>query len=66
MRKLGYGERHVSTDRLIPFIPVAKSEKDDVKAEVEFITAPKFSKRVKDSLIGREIKVNEIEYFETL
>ena len=66
VRKLGYGERHVSMDRMIPFVPIVKDAADDLKAEVEFITDPRVSKKLIDQLIGREIKVNEIENFNLL
>ena len=34
VRRLGYGERHVSMDRLIPFVPVVKDATGSIKAEV--------------------------------
>lgn len=66
VRKLGYGERHVSMDRMTPFVPVVKDAADNLKAEVEFITDPLVSKKVIDKLVGREIKINEIENFNLL
>lgn len=41
VQRLGYGERHASMDRLIPFVPIVKDASGDAKAEVEFITDPK-------------------------
>jgi len=66
VRKKGYGEHHVSMDRSVPFVPVVRVEKGDLKADVEFITAPETPETVKQKLVGREIKVNEIEDFELL
>jgi hypothetical protein len=66
LRKLGYGERHVSMDRMIPFVPIVKDAADDLKAEVEFITDPQVSKKLIYQLVGREIKINEIENFNLL
>jgi Protein of unknown function (DUF3620). len=66
VRKLGYGERHVSMDRMIPFVPIVKDAADDLKAEVEFITDPQVSKKLIYQLVGREIKINEIENFNLL
>jgi len=63
VRKKHYGEHHVSIDRDIPFVPVVRLEKGDLRADVEFITAPETSERVRVNLIGREIKINEIENF---
>jgi len=61
--RLGYGERHVSMDRLIPFVPIVKDITGSLKSEVEFITDPKVSKKIIDRIIGQEIKINEIENF---
>jgi len=64
--RLGYGERHVSMDRLTPFVPVVKDMSGFLKAEVEFIADPKVSKKIIDQIVGREIKINEIENFNLL
>ena len=66
VRRLGYAEHHVSMDRLIPFVPVAKDTNGLLKAEVEFIADPTLSKNIRDKIVGREIKVNEIENFSIL
>ena len=50
-------------DRLIPFVPVAKDTNGLLKAEVEFIADPKLPKNIRDKIVGREIKINEIENF---
>ena len=63
VQKLGYGEWHVSMDRMIPFIPIVKDVDGDLKAEVEFITDPKVQKDVVNKIIGTAIKVNEIKHF---
>ncbi len=66
VRKLGYGEHHISMDRPIPFVPVVKSPEGLEKADVEFISIPKPPKYIKEKLIGKEIKVNEIKNFNVL
>ena len=66
VRRLGYGERHVSMDRMVPFVPIVKDSSGFLKAEVEFITDPRVSKKVIDQIVGREIKINEIENFNML
>ncbi|MDD4202191.1 MAG: hypothetical protein PHQ52_01860 [Candidatus Omnitrophica bacterium] len=63
VRKLGYGERHISMDRMIPFVPIVKDSTGDLKAEVEFITDPKMPKDFVKKLIGTDIKINEIKHF---
>lgn len=66
VRKLGYGERHVSMDRMIPFVPVVKDAGGDLEAEIEFITDSKFPKEIVKAVVGQEIKINEIENFSIL
>lgn len=66
VQRLGYGERHVSMDRLIPFVPIVKDSSGDAKAEVEFITDPKVSRKVINKIVGQEIKINEIRHFSLL
>lgn len=66
VQRLGYGERHVSMDRLVPFVPIVKDAEGSLKAEVEFIADPKVSRKIIDKIIGREIKINEIENFSLL
>ena len=66
VQKLGYGERHVSMDRMIPFVPIVKDTVGDLKAEVEFITDPKVPRAFVNKIIGPEIKINEIEHFSLL
>lgn len=66
VRKLGYGERHVSMDRMFPFVPIVKDAAGKVKAEVEFITDPKVPKKILNKLVGQEIKINEIQHFSLL
>lgn len=66
VRKLGYGERHVSMDRMTPFVPVVKDSTGFLKAEVEFITDPKVPKKIIYQVVGREIEINEIENFNLL
>lgn len=66
VRKLGYGERHVSMDRMTPFVPVVKDSSGSLKAEVEFITDPKVPKTIIYQVVGREIEINEIENFNLL
>jgi len=66
VRKLGYGERHVSMDRLIPFVPIVKGEDSAKKAEVEFIIDQEAPKDIKEKIVGKEIKINEICQFNIL
>ena len=66
VRKLGYSERHVSMDRLVPFVPIAKGKEENEKAEVEFITILNPPKHVHEKLVGKEIKMNNIKHFEIL
>jgi hypothetical protein len=66
IRRLGYGERHVSMDRMVPFVPVAKGKEDNERAEVEFITILNPPKYVHEKLVGKEIKLNTILHFEIL
>ena len=63
VQRLGYGERHFSMDRMIPYVPIVKNLAGDLKAEVEFITDPGVSRSVVSKIVGREIKINEIENF---
>ncbi|MBU4304810.1 MAG: hypothetical protein KJ893_04190 [Candidatus Omnitrophica bacterium] len=66
VQRLGYGERHVSMDRMVPFIPIVKDLEGDLKAEVEFITDPKVPRKIVDKIIGTAIKINEIKHFSLL
>lgn len=66
IQKLGYGERHVSMDRMIPFVPIVKDAIGNLKAEVEFITDPKVPRAAVNKIIGPEIKINKIEHFNLL
>ena len=66
VRMLNYGERHVSMDRMYPFVPVVQLPSASLKAEVEFITDPKVPKKAIEQLIGGAIKINEIENFHLL
>lgn len=67
VRKLDYGERHVDMGRMSsPFVPIAKGEEENEKAEVEFITILNPPKHVHEKLVGKEIKLNNIKHFEIL
>jgi hypothetical protein len=66
VQRLGYGERHVSMDRMIPFVPVVKDTSQGIKAEVEFITDPKVPRQLIHKIVGQEIKINEIQHFNLL
>ena len=66
VQRLGYGERRVSMDRMIPFVPIVKDAAGDLKAEVEFITDPKIPRKVVDKIIGTAIKINEVKHFSLL
>jgi len=64
VKKLGYSERHVDMGRMVPFVPVAKGKEANEKAEVEFITVLNPPKHIHEKLVGKEIKLNTIRYFE--
>ncbi|MBI4430958.1 MAG: hypothetical protein HY587_04525 [Candidatus Omnitrophica bacterium] len=66
VRKERYGEHHISMDRSVPFVPVVRLGKSDLRADVEFITAPETPEMVKSKLVGKEIKINEINDFNIL
>ena len=66
VQKLGYGEHHVSMDRLYPFVPIAKGNDGSEQADVEFLTDLKGLKGIQETLLGKEIKINEIKHFELL
>jgi len=66
VQRLGYGERHVSMDRMVPFVPIVKDASGDLKAEVEFITDPKVPRKIVNKIVGQEIKINEIQNFSLL
>lgn len=66
VRRLGYGERHVSMDRMVPFVPIAKGKEANERAEVEFITILNPPSHVHEKLVGKEIKLNNIKHFEIL
>lgn len=66
VRMLHYGERHISMDRMYPFVPVIQLHSSSLKAEVDFITDPTVSRKVIEQLIGSAIKINEIENFHLL
>lgn len=66
VQKLGYGERHLAMDRSFPFVPVAKDRSGNEKAEVEFITVLDPPKAIKEKLVGREIKLETLPYFNIL
>ena len=63
VQKLGYGERHVSMDRMTPFVPIVRDSAGERKAEVEFITDPRISRKMVEKIVGPEIKINEIQHF---
>ncbi|MFH1857076.1 MAG: hypothetical protein ABH836_07650 [Candidatus Omnitrophota bacterium] len=66
VQKLGYGERHVSMDRMVPFVPIVKDADGELKAEVEFIADCKVPGNVINKIIGTAIKINKIKHFSLL
>lgn len=66
VRKKHYGEHHLSMERSIPFVPVVHLGKDNLRADVEFITSVDTPDAVKKRLVGEEIKINEIKDFKIL
>ncbi|MCG3206100.1 MAG: hypothetical protein KCHDKBKB_02827 [Elusimicrobia bacterium] len=61
-----YGEHHVRLGHDTPFVPIAKLEKEGLKADIDFITAPATPDIVRDRLVGREILIHEIKDFDLL
>lgn len=66
VRKKHYGEHHQMMDRSIPFVPVVRLEKKGLRADVEFITGSGTPEAVKEKLLGREIRIDEIKDFDIL
>ncbi|GEM_PF-705382 len=64
VRMLGYGERHLYSDKMSsPFVPIAKGKNDNEKAEVEFITVLDPPPHVHEKLVGKEILLNKLRDF---
>lgn len=66
VRKLGYGERHLSMDRPTPFVPIVKGKDGYENAPVEFITVLNPPEFVREKLVGKEIVLNTVQDFEIL
>lgn len=64
VRRKNYGEHHVKMGKVNPFVPIVKV--DGQKADVEFITSKQNLDKARKSIIGAEIKLNEIKDFEIL
>lgn len=64
VRNKNYGEHHIKMGKTNPFVPIV--EVDGQKADVEFITSKNNSEKVKTSIVGSEIKLNEIKDLEIL
>lgn len=53
-------------DRTIPFVPVVRLSDSSEKTDVEFITTTESPEYIKEKLVGREIKLNQIKNFDIL
>ncbi len=62
--ELQYSERHLSTGKAYPIVPEAKLTADAVPIPVEFVSRKGISEDYLRRLVGSEILVNKIEYFE--
>lgn len=60
-----WGEHHVRIGHDTPFVPVV-SVGNNVKADVEFIAGSTFPVELQKSLIGLDIFINRIQFFEVL
>lgn len=60
-----WGEHHMRIGHDTPFVPVV-SVGTHLKADVEFIADAEFSSKIQNDLLGKEIYINRIQYFEVL
>ncbi len=82
VQRLGYGERHASMDRMIPFVPIVKDASGDAKAELRkdlyyiyyMLRFSPAKARLYDDVIalinkrkeGKRVKENLKEYFDSV
>ena len=66
LTKLQYSERHVSIGKAYPIVPEVKLNNSAVPIPVEFISGKDMPENYLRKLIGSEILVNKLEYFEII
>ncbi len=66
LTKLQYSERHVSIGKAYPVVPEVKLNNSAVPIPVEFISGKDMPENYLRKLIGSEILVNKLEYFEII
>jgi hypothetical protein len=62
--ELEYSERHLSIGKAYPVVPEVKLTEDAVPIPVEFVSGKDLSEDYLRRLVGSEILVNKLEYFE--
>ncbi len=66
LTKLQYSERHLSIGKAYPVVPEVKLTEDTVPIPVEFISGKDVSEDYLRRVVGSEILVNKLEYFEII
>jgi len=66
LTKLQYSERHVSIGKAYPVVPEVKLNNSAIPIPVEFISGKDVSEHYLKKLVGSEILVNKLEYFEII
>lgn len=64
--KLQYPQRHLSIGKIYPVVPEVKLTEDAIPIPVEFISGKDVSENYLRRLVGSEILVNKLEYFEII
>ena len=64
--ELQYSERHVSIGKIYPVVPEVKLTDDAIPIPVEFISGKDVPENYLRRLVGSEILVNKLEYFEVI
>jgi hypothetical protein len=64
--ELQYSERHLSLGKAYPVVPEVKLTEDAVPIPVEFISGKDVSEDCLRKVVGSEILVNKLEYFEII
>lgn len=66
LRRLGYGESHLKFNRPFPIVPTIKLSPREEAFPIEFIASPGTKSSELEKLIGRQIHINRLKYFEIL
>ncbi len=66
LRRLGYGESHLKLNRPFPIVPTVKLSPREESFPIEFIASPEEKCGELEKLIGRQIHINRLKYFEIL